>query len=324
MGGLISILTVVAAATALAEPPNTPATSSVLSESGQAEDVSFKSDGFDRMTVPVSVGGSGPYNFLVDTGADRTAVSSELADRLKLERSQTVRLHSLTGASQVATTALRNLRVTSEAITVARAPVLSEAHIGADGILGVDSLQSQRVLFDFKTNRMTVMPSALIVPKEEDLGRDAIVVTAKRKHGRLILSHARAENEAVRVVFDTGAQITVGNEALRRRLMRSSDVLQGNRVSLSSVTGERLNGEYYFLRTLEIGGIKLGNVAIVFADAHTFRQLNLNRKPAILLGMNAMRAFDRVSIDFANKKVRLLVPEHSSADGLRLAARLDR
>ena len=37
--------------------------------------------GFDdsRMTVPVSIGASGPYRFIIDTGAERTVVSRELA-----------------------------------------------------------------------------------------------------------------------------------------------------------------------------------------------------------------------------------------------------
>ena len=47
----------------------------------QTEDVRFKNDLADRMTVPVKLSGSGPYRFLVDTGADRTAISRQLAGR---------------------------------------------------------------------------------------------------------------------------------------------------------------------------------------------------------------------------------------------------
>ena len=55
------------------------------------------------MTVPVVLSGQGPYRFLVDTGADRTALSREVADRLKLVRGQTARLHSVAGMQEVAT-----------------------------------------------------------------------------------------------------------------------------------------------------------------------------------------------------------------------------
>ena len=42
--------------------------------------------------------------------------------------------------------------------------------------------------------------------------------------------------------------------------------------------------------------------------------------PALLLGMNAMRAFDRISIDFQSKKVRFVLPGTSMLPSLRLAA----
>ena len=32
-----------------------------------------------RMTVPVTVNGQGPFHFVIDTGADRTVISKELA-----------------------------------------------------------------------------------------------------------------------------------------------------------------------------------------------------------------------------------------------------
>ena len=50
----------------------------------QTEDVQFRNGTDDRMTVPVRLSGAGPYQFLVDTGADRTAVSRDIVAKLKL------------------------------------------------------------------------------------------------------------------------------------------------------------------------------------------------------------------------------------------------
>ena len=47
----------------------------------QTQDIGFKNEGYDRMTVPVRLSGNGPYRFLVDTGADKTAISRQLARR---------------------------------------------------------------------------------------------------------------------------------------------------------------------------------------------------------------------------------------------------
>lgn len=287
----------------------------------QAEDVKFKDDDAERMTVPVQLSGQGPYRFLVDTGADRTALSREVADRLQLVRGESARLHSVAGVQEVQTATVPSLRLTSQSIRVANAPLLSEIHMGADGILGIDSLRSQRVMFDFKANTMSVVPSAQKLLPED---KDAIVVTARRRNGRLVLTAARVDDNNVAVILDTGSQVTIGNHALRNRLLR------GNRramdrlglVRLRSVTGEELIGEYMVVKKLEIGGAILTNLSVVFADAHTFRKLDLDKGPAMLLGMNAMRAFDRVSIDFANKKVRLILPEHSSSESVTFASRL--
>jgi hypothetical protein len=59
----------------------------------------------------------------------------------------------------------------------------------------------------------------------------------------------------------------------------------------------------------------------MFSDAPIFRSLNLENRPAALFGMNAMRAFDRVSIDFARKQLRMVVPQQSSIDETKMAAR---
>ena len=89
-----------------------------------------------------------------------------------------------------------------------------------------------------------------------------------------------------------------------------------------SVTGEQIPGEYMFVNELEMSGVKLQNLAVVFADAHTFKQLKLDDRPALLLGMNALRAFKKVSIDFARRHFRVVLPEHSEVE-VRLAGAAD-
>jgi hypothetical protein len=80
-------------------------------------------------------------------------------------------------------------------------------------------------------------------------------------------------------------------------------------------------GEYTIVRKLEVGGITLKNMPVVFADSHAFRRLDLDDRPALLLGMNALRSFDRVSIDFARKKLKVVLPEESSLQNRAVALR---
>jgi predicted aspartyl protease len=280
----------------------------------QATDLRFRKDGYDRMTVPVRVAGRGPYRFLVDTGADRTAISSDLARALRLTDTDTVILHSVSGVSQVDTATVPLIDVASKQVRNVEAPLLEADNMGADGILGLDSLHSQRILFDFKKETLTIVPSS---PKMPDIG-GTIVVTGRIRNGRLILANATANNVPLTLVVDTGAQISVGNEALRRKLFRKTR--KSGAVELMSVTGEKINGQWIVVRELEVGGVTLKDLPIVFADSHAFGRLGLQDRPALLLGMNALRGFEKVSIDFARKKLKVVLPEEGSLERTKFAA----
>ena len=288
-----------------------------IDKTSQAQDVRFRDTNGDRMTVQVRVGGAGPYRFLVDTGADRSAVSTDIVSQLALARAGSAQLHTSTGVSTIRTARLPSLEFTEPAQKMIDAAVLEGANMGADGIVGADALRSQRVQFDFETKTMTIVPST-----QADFSYEpgTIVVEARRKNGRLILTDAVANGQKVTVVLDTGSEICVGNEALRRRLMGRNLVDARQKVDLLSVTGQTISGDYMYVRELQMGGVSLQNLAVVFVDAHTFQQLKLDRTPSLLLGMNAIRAFKKVSIDFANRKFRVVVPEKSELD-TRLAMR---
>jgi predicted aspartyl protease len=275
------------------------------------EDVRFRNEYNDRMTVPVLLGGTGPYRFLVDTGADRTAISWQLASRLNLAAGSEVALHSVVGVSNVSTASIPSLQLTRKPVRVTDAPLLDSANMGADGIIGTDSLAAQRVVFDFAARTMSVVPSSTPDFRDEP---GTIVVEGRRRNGRLIVTEASADDHSLTVVVDTGSQVSIGNEALRRVLTGKSLSDGAQTVELESVTGGKISGNYMFIRDLEIGGIGLKNLAVVFAPAHTFKQLKLDSKPALLLGMNAIRAFKKVSIDFANKRLRVVVPESSERE----------
>jgi predicted aspartyl protease len=298
--------------------PVTPSASAPakVDQTTQTEDVRFRTDDGDRMTVPVRLSGMGPYRFLIDTGADRTAISTELAGRLNYAPGEVASLHSIAGVSQITTALVPSLQLTRKEVRNIQAPLLKGVYMGADGILGTDSLRSQRVLFDFQANTLSIVPSAVPDFRTEP---GTIVVQGTRRNGRLVVTDATANGHLVIVVIDTGSQVTIGNEALRKVLMRDRMLSSPQRIEIESVTGEKVSGDYMFVRQLEVGGVGLNNLAVVFFDAHTFKQLKLDKRPALLLGMNAMRAFKKVSIDFASRRLRVVIPEHSSLD-IRLAS----
>jgi predicted aspartyl protease len=282
-----------------------------------AETLGLEADRSRRLTVPVNIAGRGPYDFVVDTGSERTLISNELARELGLDPGRTATVHSMTEVSRIRTVIVPRLQVGQRRMNDIHAPALSRSNLGAVGILGVDTLQTQRVVFDFERDEMMVMPSHRA---EARLGHDEIVVTGRSRFGRLMLIDASVDGERVYVIIDTGAQVTVANNALRRRLQRRGRLGPVAPVELLSVTGGRFMVDYSVARRIRIGGADIRNLPIAFGDVHPFRQLRLTDRPAILLGMDALRLFERVSVDFANRRVRLLTPGSSSLDaGTRMA-----
>ena len=303
-------------APAISQTPIAPSEASPaltgIDRTSQSEDVRFRSDLGQRMTVRVMVGGAGPYRFVVDTGADRTVVSSEVAAALNFQSAGTAPLHSIAGVSPVATATVPTLQVTRKVVRNIVAPLLGSANIGADGILGVDALRSQRIDLDFRRQTMTVVPSISTADYAAD--PNAIVIEGQRRNGRLVITEASIQGIPVTVVLDTGSEVTIGNAALKAALFKRRQPVAFRRAELQAVTGEILVGDSAIVDQLAIGGATLGNLDVVFTSAHIFTQLKLDRRPAVLLGMDAMRAFPKVSIDFAAQKLRVVMPEHSALE----------
>jgi predicted aspartyl protease len=297
-------------------PPATPApVAPDATPDGVALDLG--KDSYQRMTVPVSIDGLGPYKFVVDTGAERTVIARQLADNLKLGASGTAHLYSMSEVSDVGTVLIPSLEVGGKRYRDIKAPAIDERNLGAQGMLGVDALQTQRVSFDFKHQAMTVVASRR---EEAPWDGDAIVVTARSRFGHLILVDAAVEGQKVWVIVDTGAQTSVGNTALRHALERHHKLPEPKPLVMVSVTGGHVVADATLIRHIRLGDAFIQDMPIAFADVAPFRKLDLLNRPALLLGMDALKLFDRVSVDFANRRVRLLAPGHSLGEvGVRLA-----
>ena len=278
------------------------------------ETLALSSDQAMRMTVMVKVAGQGPYSFLVDTGSERTAISRQLAVQLKLGSGVPARVHSVLGSETVATVNIPQLGVGNRMLSVIDAPTFEAQHIGAEGILGIDSLHAQRIIFDFKAQEMRIAPSSF-----EYLGRlenETIVVRARSRKGRLVLTSVTLDGIKLDAIIDTGSQVSVGNLPLMRQLRRVSlDRVKRSKVQdgdgtavMQAVTGQVRNVELARFQRLDLGGVEIKDVTLAFASAQIFKELGYAKRPAILLGIDAMRSFDKVSIDFARKRVRFILP----------------
>ncbi|MGH6694670.1 aspartyl protease family protein [Sphingopyxis sp.] len=281
----------------------------------------FDLDATRRMSVKVMVGGKGPFAFLVDTGAERTVIARELAQRLGLAEGAKLRLATIGGSATVPSYRVAALQMSNLHLASVEAPAFFGRHIGAAGLIGVDMLEERRVLIDFRKESMQILETRRRAPSliKDD---DAIVVTARNSAGRLILSDARLNGKRIDVIVDTGAQTSVGNIALKK-LVASKRANRFPFVAtiLDAVTGEAVPAMRTAIKRIVINGMDVNDLPVSFADSQAFRALGLHERPALLLGMDSLSLFDRVEIDFPNKRVVFDLPDGAHREsGQRFAA----
>ena len=264
--------------------------------------LAIKTDQHNRMTVQVRIADQGPFRFLIDTGAQNTVLSTALAGRLSLKSSAKARLIGVAGTREVDTVIVDQIDLGQRSFYSLLAPLLPGDDIGAEGILGLDSLQGQRVQIDFRKG-------IIAVDDAKALGGNRgyeIVVVARRRSGQLILTDAVIDGVRVNVVIDTGAEYSIGNRALQKALASTHG--SGTMV-LRSVTGQEITADLGVADNLKINEMNFVNVVIAYADAPPFKALGLAEKPALFLGMRDMRSLDRIAIDFSTRRIYFDLPK---------------
>lgn len=257
------------------------------------------------MLAPVQINGQGPFNFLLDTGANISCVSHRLAERLDLKSSGSRAVHTVVGVRQRPVVMLDLLQVGPRNRRNVKAPSLPIKGEEVDGVLGVDWLKNQRLVLDFKDKRMEITRSR---HDQSEAGR-VVVVPARRKYGQLTIVDADLGGKRISAIIDSGAQGTLCNSALRNLVReqerRASEKIPPLRlVQMETLAGEIFVGESLFLPFLRLGGLHLGNVQVTCADMHVFDLWDLKDSPALVIGMDLLSQFEQVALDFGRSQVR--------------------
>ena len=323
VAGLIRRDLLLAGLAGCARPPG-PAPVSLNLAQADAPDVAATVatgvDAIDRMTVDVRINGQGPFEFVVDTGANRTVLSEEVAALLQLPQAGLAEIHGIAGAETHATALVRLLEVDAVASRNIRAPTIPRERLGADGLLGVDVLRGRLVTFDFRRAQLRVGPaprslddrtpfdarSEAVGRVDSDLGRP-IAVPAEYRYGQLVIVASEVRGRRVLAFLDSGAQSTVANLQLGRLVQTLPDphapLSPRLQTPVLSVTGQSAVGEVGALPPLRIGGLTINGLRVVYADLHVFELWRLNRQPTLLIGIDVMRRFNALQLDFANRRV---------------------
>ena len=257
-----------------------------------------------RVLAEVAINGRGPYRFILDTGANRSALSPLVAEELGLVAigTSSVVVHGVTGAASLPIVDVASLQVGDVVLEHIRMPVLPPNVLAdADGILGVDGLQRARIDVNFVQESVTVRPST---------GRRApseyLVVPARVEREGLLMVNGRIGRLPVRIIIDTGAERTLGNAPLRDALQGRLGA--GDRVEDATVIGATPgthDGVSFLAPMISIGEARLRDLPVTFGDLHVFEIWGLEDEPALLIGMDLIGSLERFVVDYRQREFHL-------------------
>ena len=257
-----------------------------------------------RLTVPVHINGKGPYHFIVDTGADRTVLATEVGEELGLARGARVVLDGVVQTLVAETVSIRQLAFGSHASGNFSVPTIPRALLDADGYLGLDFLDGHRVTFDFKAGLLKVGEprprfSANWTPQYEAR------VSTFGSSGHLRSLDCKVDGVSAAAFIDSGAEVSAANGPLLSALgRRNPNFGEVGKIELIDITGGEIQGKVAIVKQIRMPGLAFDECPLVIANFQVFKAWGLNHSPALLIGMNLLRQFSMVSIDYGLKELR--------------------
>jgi len=237
----------------------------------------------------------------LDTGANSSAVIYSVAQSLgtPLDESKNVRLHGVTGTAVVPVIMADSMEVGDLYIDGAMLPVVADVFGGAQGILGTKGLQDKRIFIDFGNDLIKITRSR---NQEPPAGFTRLPITVTR--GQLLMFDIRIGGVRTKAILDTGAQLTLGNSALREALLRRAR--EGVEQNIVGVTLDVQQGEAILVPPIALGGVEIRNMQITFGDMFIFSQWNMTDTPALLIGMDVIGSLDKLVIDYKQRELHIL------------------
>jgi predicted aspartyl protease len=305
-------LTSLAARAQIAPPPLPPRAAAEPAALDTATDAT------KRLSVAVRIDGNGPYRFVVDTGADRTVLATDVAADLGLLHGERVMMEGVVRAVATDTVTLRELSFGSVTCKRLVVPVLPRTMLEADGYLGLDTLDRHRVTLDFKHHTLQVTEprsrfSAFWVRQNEAR------VRASGTAGHLRAVDCKVDGVAATAFIDTGAEVSAGNSALLAALKSGAPARYAlDTVPLTDITGGKIVGNLTTVSKIRLMDLEFTDCPLVIADFQIFDVWGLRQKPALLIGMNFLRQFSKISIDYGLKELRFDLTQGSGTGPAKL------
>lgn len=246
--------------------------------------------GNGHFVVPAFVNAKGTVPFILDTGADVTAVYQWFARQQGLKPGKPISLEGMTGAAMMPTYQLDSITVDGRTIRdldVTGLPDRKDAEIAA-GVTGNDLMDGAVAIFDFPCRTVTLAPKPISMRRI--LTRGAVMIQGGTVVDGTQLTLPVTVNGAAGIaVLDTGSRGTQINPAFARTARLDTDGSSFRRgetlYGAASVATETREGR---VKEVSFAGRHVNDLNVRVADLSVFRSFGIGNGPAMILGINAM------------------------------------
>jgi hypothetical protein len=206
-----------------------------------------------------------------------------------------VDLEGVTGSRATPAVKIKSLRAGSLVIRDTYAPVLSTPMMaGADGILGIAGLHDITLLVNFEHNQVQI--ARFLDP---DVRFDYSRVHTEVVAGGLMAIPAYVGDVRTLAIIDTGSERTLGNAALRNMLhMRHAPGTPEPITFVYGATRQVETGRMMTSPPIAVGPLRVLGAAMIFGNFHIFKIWRLQKRPAIIVGMDVLGTVRALGFDF--------------------------
>jgi predicted aspartyl protease len=255
--------------------------------------------------LPVHVNDRGPFDFILDTGAGTSLLSSELARQLEAKVIGSKEGQSAGGKVSVSLAKVDSIAVGETKLRDVDVGIVDLAQIGKtigvkiDGDLGYNFLKHFRVTIDYRDCEIRFDN-----PKRVgSFGRSAkteVPIRLASPAKPLILIDVQANGRGpFQFAVDTGTSTTAIAPALAKQLG-----VESSPVGAGTTGGASIDFSAGNLRSFQLGGAKIDNMPVVVADFFTMLNAAIGAKLDGIVGYNFLRNY-KVVIDYPGEMLTL-------------------
>ena len=255
--------------------------------------------------LPVRVNGRGPFEFILDTGAGTSLLSSELAAQLAVKIIGSKDGQSAGGKVAVSLAKVDSLAVAETKVEDVDVGIVDLSQIGktvgaqVDGDLGYNFLKHFRVTIDYRECEIRFEDPKRV----ESFARGAQTEVSMRLAGLakpLILVDVHANGcGPFQFAIDTGTSTTAIAPELAQQLG-----LKTSPVGAGTTGGAPVDFHAGSLQSFQLGGARIDNMPVVVADFFTMLNAAIGAKLDGIVGYNFLRNY-KVVVDYPGERLTL-------------------